>query len=54
MPGLQKEQLLVKVAKGLLWLDLQLHGGTGFVALQCFFNGRQQIFAADQKLNRFV
>ena len=52
--GLQEQQLLVEVAKGLLRFDLQLHHRARAVALQRFLDGGQQIFAANDKLDRLV
>ena len=52
MAWLQKNQLVVEVAKPLLGLNVQIDFGPGRMALQCLFNQHQQVSAADQKLNR--
>ena len=44
-------RLDVTVLRG---VDLQVHRGSGFVALQRCFDGGKQIFAADQKLDWLV
>jgi hypothetical protein len=52
--GLQKQELVVEVAKGFLGFDLDLQFVADTVALQCCFDGGQQVFAAEQKLHRLV
>ena len=51
---LQKHQLIVEVAKGFFRFDVQLQRRTGFVALQRFFDGVEEVIAAHQKFHRFV
>lgn len=53
-PGLQKEQLVIKVAKGILWFQVQRQRGTGAMALQGFFDARQQVVAAHQKFDGII
>ena len=50
----QKDALFVVIAKGIFGLQVQLHTGTGAVALQRLFNARQQVIAAHQKFHRRV
>ena len=51
---LQKQQLVVEVAKRLLGLQMQIELGTFFVPLQRFFDGFEQVVPADQKLDRVI
>ena len=46
--------MVIEVAKRLLRLDLQLQLGAYAVALQGLFDGRQQVFATEQKLYGLV
>ena len=52
--GLQKQQLIVEIAKSVLGFEVQRHAGTGAVALQRFFDAGQQIVAPHQKLYGFI
>src|SRR6185312_7982512 len=51
---LQKDQLVVEVAKGIFGFQVQIQPGAWLVALQRFFDFVQQVAAADQKLHRLI
>lgn len=52
--GLQKDELVVEVAKGFFGLQMQVQLVAGLVALQGFLHFFKQVVAADQKLDGFV
>src|SRR3990167_137957 len=53
-PWLQKQKLILKVAKGILGFEMQRQGGAHPVALQCFLDAGQQVIASHQKFDGFV
>lgn len=53
-PGLQKQQLVIKVAKGIFRFQVQRQRGAGSMALQRFFYPGQQVIAAHQKFDGII